>query len=118
MAFTGQEHSGAEWVPEAREARPCRWVRVSWEDLARLCRRLAEQCQGDGRPEAVVALARAGYVPGAILASLLRCDLLTLSVPPARSLGMAETERAAAACSSSTRPPAPVRRWPGLPGLR
>ncbi|MDR7522896.1 MAG: phosphoribosyltransferase family protein [Armatimonadota bacterium] len=97
MAFTGQEHNGAEWVPGAREARPCGWIRVSWADLARLCRRLAEQCQADGRPEVVVALARAGYVPGAILASLLRCDLLTLVVPPARERGSGQTERSVTA---------------------
>lgn len=88
---------GAERFPSAQEACPCGWVQVSWDEMALLCRCLARQHQGEGQPEAVVALARAGYVPGAILASLLRCDLLTLSVPPARDRGLAETERAAAA---------------------
>jgi hypoxanthine phosphoribosyltransferase len=98
MTLIGQTPlEGAERFPSAQEACPCKWVQVSWDELALLCRRLARQLQGEEQPEVVVALARAGYVPGAILASLLRCDLLTLGVPPARSRGLAETEQAAAA---------------------
>lgn len=63
------------------------WKQVSWTDLEGLCRRLAMQIQVSGRPQVVLALARAGYVPGAILASLLRCDLVTIRVPPGGAMG-------------------------------
>ena len=78
-SFNGQEPHAAD-----QEACAHRWVQVSWDELALLCRRLAEQLHGPHRPDIVVALARAGYVPGAVLASLLRCDPFTLRVPPGR----------------------------------
>lgn len=76
----------------SQEACPHGWVQVSWDELARLCVRLAEQLRGTNRPEVVVALARAGYVPGAILASILRSDLFTLRVPSAGPRGRPSLE--------------------------
>lgn len=83
--------------PAAREVCPRAWVQVSWDELAACCRRLADQLCGPDQPEVVLALARAGYVPGAILASLLRCDLVTLRVHPAGDRVRPEAERSAAA---------------------
>jgi hypoxanthine phosphoribosyltransferase len=96
-ASPGSLESSGELPVSAQEACPCGWVQVSWDELAQLCRRLSEQLQREERPDAVVALARAGYVPGAILASLLRCDLLTLQVPPERDRGGFGVERSAVA---------------------
>ncbi|MBI4279744.1 MAG: hypothetical protein HY660_14940 [Armatimonadetes bacterium] len=59
----------------------CHFLRIPWETLAALCQEVASQVHREYRPEVVVGLARAGYVPAAIVASLLRRDLVTLRVP-------------------------------------
>ncbi len=95
MSPTGRlSGNGSDTVATRQEAVVHRWGQVSWEELLQSCLRLAAQLLGADRPEVVVALARAGYVPGAILASLLRCELLTLSVPPTRHSGRLTAEPA------------------------
>ncbi|MBI4277142.1 MAG: phosphoribosyltransferase [Armatimonadetes bacterium] len=46
-----------------------------------LCRDAAARASREFRPEVVVAVARAGYVPGALVACLLRRDMVTLRLP-------------------------------------
>ena len=56
-------------------------VRLSWDGFAALCRDLAERVAADYDPEIVVGIARAGTLPAALIALLLRRDFQTLRVP-------------------------------------
>ena len=56
-------------------------VRLSWDGFAALCRDLAERVAADYDPEIVVGIARAGTLPAALIALLLRLDFQTLRVP-------------------------------------
>ncbi len=95
MSPTGRvSGNGSGTVATHQEAAVHRLGQVSWEELLQSCLRLAAQLLDADRPEVVVALARAGYVPGAILASVLRCELLTLSVPPTRDNGRLKADPA------------------------
>jgi hypothetical protein len=49
-------------------------IQVSWERFGALCRDLALAAAPYG-PEAVVGIARGGWLPATVLACMLRCDL-------------------------------------------
>ncbi len=55
---------------------PC--TLITWEDVYRLCRRLAQQLrQANFRIDVIVAIARGGYIPGRLLSDMLGIHDLT-----------------------------------------
>lgn len=58
---------------------------LSWEMFGELCRALAFRIAGDYEPEIVVGIARAGVIPGAVVASILRVDFYSMKI--SRRLG-------------------------------
>lgn len=67
-------------------------LEMSWELFGELCRVLAVRVATAGyRPDLVVGIAKAGVIPGAVVASILRCDFYSLKI--SRDLG-AERVRA------------------------
>jgi uncharacterized protein len=56
-------------------------LELSWEFFGELCRVLAVRIATSGyRPEIVVGIAKAGVIPGAVVASILRCDFYSLKI--------------------------------------
>jgi len=54
---------------------------LDWEFFGELCRVLAVKVATSGyRPEIVVGIAKAGVIPGAVVASILRCDFYSLTI--------------------------------------
>jgi len=53
---------------------------IGWDDVARVCRRLAEQAEREFGPEIVVGIAKGGAIPGAIIASMLRRDFFPVRI--------------------------------------
>lgn len=53
---------------------------LSWEMFGELCRALAFRVVGDYEPEMVVGIARAGVIPGAVIASILRVDFYSMKI--------------------------------------
>lgn len=53
---------------------------LSWEMFGELCRALALRVARDYDPEVVVGIARAGVIPGAIIASILRLDFYSMVI--------------------------------------
>jgi uncharacterized protein len=61
-------------------------LELSWEFFGELCRVLAVKVAASGyRPDIVVGIAKAGVIPGAVVASILRCDFYSLKI--SRGLG-------------------------------
>jgi hypothetical protein len=59
---------------------------LSWEFFGELCRVLAVRVAASGyQPDIVVGIAKAGVIPGAVVASILRCDFYSLKI--SRDLG-------------------------------
>ncbi len=56
------------------------YLELSWEMFGELSRALAMRVAREYQPEVVVGIARAGVIPGAILASLLRIDFYSLTI--------------------------------------
>lgn len=56
------------------------YLELSWEMFGELCRALAMRVAREYEPEMVVGIARAGVIPGAILASLLRLDFHSMKI--------------------------------------
>jgi len=54
---------------------------MTWDGLAELCRSLAIRVAREYAPDVVVGIARAGTLPGALLAVLLRRDFHSLRIP-------------------------------------
>lgn len=70
----------AQGMPESE------FLELSWELFGELCRVLAVKVATSGyRPELVVGIAKAGVIPGAVVASILRCDFYSLKI--SRDLG-------------------------------
>lgn len=54
---------------------------LSWEFFGELCRVLAVKVATGGyTPEIIVGIAKAGVIPGAVVASILRCDFYSLKI--------------------------------------
>jgi len=49
-------------------------IQLGWEGVMRICRELAVQIQSEFDPDQIVGVAKAGVIPAAILASMLRKD--------------------------------------------
>ena len=56
------------------------YLEVSWEMFGELCRALAMRVSREYEPEMVVGIARAGVIPGAIIASLLNVDFYSMKI--------------------------------------
>jgi hypoxanthine phosphoribosyltransferase len=57
------------------------FLELSWEFFGELCRVLALKVATDGfKPELVIGIAKAGVIPGAVVASILRCDFYSLKI--------------------------------------
>lgn len=65
--------------PDPR-VRPDEFLELSWEMFGELCRALAMRVAREYEPELVVGIARAGVIPGAIVASLLRVDFHSMKI--------------------------------------
>lgn len=61
-------------------------LELSWDFFGELCRVLAVKIATSGyQPDLVVGIAKAGVIPGAVVASILRCDFYSLKI--SRDLG-------------------------------
>jgi uncharacterized protein len=60
--------------------RPGEYLDVSWEMFGELCRALALKVARDFDPEIVVGIARAGVIPAAVVASILRLDFYSMKI--------------------------------------
>ena len=55
-------------------------MEVDWPFFGELCRGLALKVSRDYQPDLVVGIARAGVIPGAVVASILRCDFASVAL--------------------------------------
>jgi hypoxanthine phosphoribosyltransferase len=55
-------------------------LEVDWPFFGELCRGLALKVWKDYQPDLVVGIARAGVIPGAVVASILRVDFASMSL--------------------------------------
>lgn len=60
--------------------RPSEFMEITWEMFGELCRALALKVARDFQPEIVVGIARAGVIPGAVVASILRVDFHSMKI--------------------------------------
>jgi len=60
--------------------RPVEYLDLSWEMFGELCRALALKVARDFEPELIVGIARAGVIPGAVVASILRVDFHSMKI--------------------------------------
>ena len=65
--------------PQARSV-----MEVDWPFFGELCRGLALKVTRDYEPDLVVGIARAGVIPGAVIASILRCDFASITATRVR----------------------------------
>jgi uncharacterized protein len=66
--------------PRDPRLHPEDYLALDWELFGELCRALAMRVAQDFPPEVVVGVARAGVIPAAIIASLLRIDFHAISI--------------------------------------
>jgi uncharacterized protein len=66
--------------PPDPRVRKDEYLELSWEMFGELCRALAMRVAREYDPEMVVGIARAGVIPGAIVASLLRVDFFSMKI--------------------------------------
>jgi len=59
---------------------PVEYLDLSWEMFGELCRALAMRVARDFDPQIVIGIARAGVIPAAIVASILRVDLYSMRI--------------------------------------
>lgn len=64
-------------------------LELSWEVFGELCRALAVKVAREYDPDMIVGIARAGVIPGAVIASILRRDFFSLKIT--RRSGAEET---------------------------
>jgi hypothetical protein len=68
-------------MPARRSAAPPRSVlEVDWPFFGELCRGLALKVWKDYDPELVVGVARAGVIPGAVVATILRVEFASITL--------------------------------------
>ncbi len=56
------------------------YLEVDWAMFGELCRALALKVARDYDPDAIVGIARAGVIPAAVVASILRVDFYSLKI--------------------------------------
>ena len=56
-------------------------LELSWDLFGELCRALAVRvANSDFEPDLVVGIAKAGVIPGAVIASMLQCDFFSMKI--------------------------------------
>lgn len=56
-------------------------LELSWEVFGELCRALAVKVAQSGyQPDLVIGIAKAGVIPGAVIASMLKCDFHSMKI--------------------------------------
>ena len=55
-------------------------LELTWEVFGELCRALALNVARSYDPELVIGIAKAGVIPGAVIASILRCDFYSIKI--------------------------------------
>ena len=55
-------------------------MEVDWPFFGELCRALALRVAGDFEPEVVLGVAKAGVIPGVVVASILQCEFASMVV--------------------------------------
>jgi hypothetical protein len=66
-------------VPRANP-KSVEYLDLSWEMFGELCRALALRVARDYDPDLIVGIARAGVIPGAVVASILRVDFHSMKI--------------------------------------
>ena len=62
-------------------------LELSWEVFGELCRALAIKVAQSGyHPDLVIGIAKAGVIPGAVIASMLNCDFFSMKI--SRDIGV------------------------------
>ena len=69
----------ASYTPKA-SINPDQYLDLSWEIFGELCRALALRVAREYDPDLVVGIARAGVIPGAVVASILRLDFHSMKI--------------------------------------
>lgn len=59
---------------------PSEHLELDWTMFGELCRALALKVARDYAPEVIIGIARAGVIPGAIMASILRVDFYSMNI--------------------------------------
>lgn len=59
---------------------PQEHIEVDWAMFGELCRALALKVARDYDPEVIVGIARAGVIPGAVIASMLHLDFYSMKI--------------------------------------
>ena len=59
---------------------PDQYLDLSWEMFGELCRALALRVAREYDPDIVIGIARAGVIPGAVVASILRVDFHSMKI--------------------------------------
>lgn len=59
---------------------PMEHIEVDWAMFGELCRALALKVARDYQPEVIVGIARAGVIPAAMIASMLRIDFYSMKI--------------------------------------
>ena len=56
-------------------------LELTWEVFGELCRALAVKVAQSGyKPDLIIGIAKAGVIPGAVIASILRCDFFSMKI--------------------------------------
>lgn len=66
--------------PTGLVSTPTEYLDLTWEMFGELCRALALRVAREYDPEIVVGIARAGVIPAAIVASILRLDFYSMRI--------------------------------------
>lgn len=66
--------------PRPPSGSPDEYLELSWEMFGELCRALALRVAREYEPDLVVGIARAGVIPGAVIASILRVDFHSMLI--------------------------------------
>jgi hypoxanthine phosphoribosyltransferase len=70
----------SEFGAASRPGQPEQFLDLSWEMFGELCRALALKVARDYHPDIVIGIARAGVIPGAVVASILRKDFYSMKI--------------------------------------
>jgi len=66
--------------PPTDDLNPLEHIEVDWAMFGELCRALALKVARDYDPEVIIGIARAGVIPGAVVASMLRLDFYSMKI--------------------------------------
>ncbi|MBI4538802.1 MAG: phosphoribosyltransferase [Gemmatimonadetes bacterium] len=67
-------------MPLPADAAGEQFLDLSWEMFGELCRALALRVARDYNPQIVVGIAKAGVIPGAVIASILGLDFFSIKI--------------------------------------